>query len=295
MVIITLIASNFIAGVVAHPLISLANRTKQVINGNLDVQFDVSGSEEIDVLNSGMQELIVEVKQLLEKVKQEQELIRHAEMEVLQAQIKPHFLYNTLDAIKQLCELGENKEASSMVLALSRFYRVSLSRGSEIIPIEDELRHIDNYLVILSKRYFGEFSYQYAIDDTVRTGTIVKLTLQPLIENAVYHGLKQKRGGGILTITAQKKGEKIVFLVEDDGVGMEQSQLDAIREDLQSSDHAVTSGFGIKNVHQRLQLNYGDEYGLDIVSKPGEGTTITVTIPFMRKEDRDNVESAFCR
>ncbi|TXK84598.1 sensor histidine kinase [Paenibacillus sp. N3.4] len=227
--------------------------------------------------------MMLRIKNLLMQVKDEQEKKRLAELAVLQSQIKPHFLYNTLFSIKQLCEMGENKDASKMVSALSSFYRISINKGSEIIPISLEIEHIRNYLYIQQMRYGEDFIYEVDIEDDVMPCNIVKLTLQPLVENAIYHGMKQSRGQGLIRIWGHFVNQEVRLYVEDSGNGMSEEELKAINLCLnEEADCDSVLGFGIGNVNKRLKLNYGPSYGLMYENRLGGGIIVTVKIPVYR-------------
>lgn len=269
--------SNLLAQIVTRPLSALTEKVKRVQAGNLDVPFDNNDSNEIGILNEGIYELLGRVRNLLNQVRLEQEQKRLAELETLQAQIKPHFLYNTLDSIRQLCEMGETRDAGAMVGALAKFFRISISGGKEIISLADEVEHIQSYLLILKMRYIDDFDYQIKLDQEVSQCKVIKLTLQPLVENAIYHGIKQKRGKGQLVVNCQRNGAKLILEVCDSGAGMSDSQLEQVRKSLLGAEGG--RGYGLSNVHRRLQLHYGSEYGLEIESKLGEGTRVRVTLP----------------
>ncbi len=277
LILVAVFLSNLLAQIVTRPLSVLTEKVKRVKAGNLDIPFDGHGSNEIGILNEGIHELLGKVRYLLDQVRLEQEQKRLAELETLQAQIKPHFLYNTLDSIRQLCEMGENREAGAMVGALAKFFRISISGGKEIISLEDEVEHIQNYLLILKMRYSDDFDYEIKIDPEVRQCKVIKLTLQPLIENAIYHGIKQKRGKGLLVVNGRRYGPELLLEVWDSGAGMSEPQLEQVREALSGSGRG--RGYGLSNVHRRLQLHYGEEYGLEIESKLGEGTRVRVKLP----------------
>lgn len=271
------VLSNLLAKLVSRPLANLTEKVKQVRAGSLDIPFETGLTNEIGILNEGLHGLLSRVRSLLDQVRWEQEQKRLAELETLQAQIKPHFLYNTLDSIKQLCEMGENREAGAMVAALAKFFRISISSGKEIITIADEIEHIRSYLLILKLRYAEDFDYEINIDPAVMGYTIIKLTLQPLVENAVYHGLKQKRGKGLLQVKGYRSGEQLILEVIDNGAGMPEVTLQQLRQALHNPKTGI--GFGLVNVHRRLALHYGNGSGLTIESEPGEGTRVKVTLP----------------
>lgn len=269
--------SNLLAQIVTRPLSNLTEKVKRVKEGNLDVPFDSKGSNEIDILNEGIHGLLGKVRNLLQQVRQEQEQKRLAELETLQAQIKPHFLYNTLDSIRQLCEMRETRDAGAMVEALAKFFRISISGGKEIISLADEVEHIQSYLLIQKMRYSDTFDYEINVNNELFKFKVLKLTLQPLIENAIYHGIKQKRGKGLLVVNGRHNGAKLILEICDSGAGMSESKLEQVRESLINPE--VGRGYGLKNVHRRLQLHYGPEYGLEIESELGEGTRIRVILP----------------
>lgn len=269
--------SNLLAQIVTRPLSNLTEKVKRVKEGNLDVPFDSKGSNEIDILNEGIHGLLGKVRNLLQQVRQEQEQKRLAELETLQAQIKPHFLYNTLDSIRQLCEMRETRDAGAMVEALAKFFRISISGGKEIISLADEVEHIQSYLLIQKMRYSDTFDYKINVNNELFKFKVLKLTLQPLIENAIYHGIKQKRGKGLLVVNGRHNGAKLILEICDSGAGMSESKLEQVRESLINPE--VGRGYGLKNVHRRLQLHYGPEYGLEIESELGEGTRIRVILP----------------
>lgn len=285
--------SNLLAKIVTTPLAELTIKVRQVKAGNLDVPFEAQFPEEIGVLNGGISELLARVRTLIEQVRLEQEQKRLAELDTLQAQIKPHFLYNTLDSIKQLCELGETREAGAMVAALAKFFRISISNGREVISIAEELEHIRNYLVILKMRYADQFDYDIRVSPETYPCEIIKLTLQPLVENAIYHGIKEKRGPGQIIIDGYIQDDQVILEVRDNGAGMTEETLERVRQ-MRGKDESG-HGLGLANVARRLQLHYGPEYGLEIESTPGIGTCVRVQLPvLLRKEGQANDQGNDC-
>ena len=217
---------------------------------------------------------------LMEEVRQEEISLRKTELKALQAQINPHFLYNTLDAIAWMCEAGRNEDAVEMVNALARLFRISISRGHELIPIEKELQHAQSYLHIQNFRYKNQFRYQFDVDEACLSYYCNKITLQPIIENAIYHGMDRMVDEGMIRISIHQSEDKIIFTVEDNGVGMEPEQIEVIFRRKPDGK----SGIGIKNVNDRLKIWFGDAYGITIESVPDEGTKVTVRMPKVREE-----------
>ena len=288
LIVAALFLSNLLAKIVTTPLAELTAKVKQVKAGNLAVPFNLEVGNEIGVLNEGIGDLLRRVRDLLDQVRTEQEQKRQAELTALQAQIKPHFLYNTLDSIKQLCEMGEDRDAAAMVAALAKFFRISISSGRELISLAEEADHIRSYLLILKMRYADDFDYQIAIPPELAAQTLPKLTLQPLVENAVYHGTKQKRGKGAIRVRGFVERERLILEVADNGAGMAAATLQRVRAALAAGGASAPpgsgSGLGLVNVQRRLQLHFGPAYGLAIQSEPGRGTVVRVSLPWRPEE-----------
>ncbi len=203
------------------------------------------------------------------------------ELKLLQAQINPHFLYNTLDNIVWLAEDGRTEDVEGIVTSLSQFFRTTLAGGKDFISISEEIAHIEAYLQIQQFRYRDILSYEMKIPEDVKKYAIIKLTLQPVVENALYHGIKNKRGGGKIAIYAKDEGDRVVLTVEDNGIGMDQEDLLYLNNIIEgkvkpSSDN---TGFGMANVAERMRLNYGNEYGIKVTSEYEKGTLVNITIP----------------
>ena len=226
---------------------------------------------------SKLQRRQVEQEEMMEQMKIENETKRELEMAILQAQINPHFLYNTLYSIQQLYGMGEHQQASQMVANLSSFFRLSLSKGREIIPIRDEVEHLKNYIAIQQMRY-DQLTYDLCIDDDILDNSIVKLTLQPLVENAIYHGLFGIRRG-VIRILGHWENEDIVFKIIDNGSGMPAERVELLNRAVRTGDWSeLPSVYGIKNVQQRIRLYCGENYGLYFKSEAGKGTRVIVRI-----------------
>ena len=234
----------------------------------------VEGSREIGELSHSFGHMVVQIQQLMEKVREEEITLRKAELRALQAQINPHFLYNTLDAIGWLCEEERTQDAVEMVNALAKLFRISISKGHEMIPVEKELEHARSYLKIEKFRY-KQFTYSFDVDEDCLNYYCNKITLQPIIENAIYHGLDRMVDEGEIRIGVHSRGDNLVFTVEDNGIGMTKEQC---REILEGSTGDKT-GIGIRNVNNRIKIYFGEQYGIQIDSELDEGTTVTIIMP----------------
>lgn len=239
----------------------------------------IRGIREILALSHSFDHMVVRVQQLVEQVRKEEVTLRKAELNALQAQINPHFLYNTLDAIGWLCEGGRNQDAVEMVTALASLFRISISKGHELITIEKELEHAKSYLKIQKFRYKDQFSYSIDVDETCLQFYCNKITLQPIIENAIYHGINRMVDEGIIRIEVKLKEDHVIFCISDNGVGMEKAQCRSIL----NREAGDQTGIGIKNVNDRVKIYFGDQYGIWITSEPDEGTSVTIVIPIVRE------------
>ena len=241
----------------------------------------VGGTREVRELSDSFGHMVVRIQQLMSTVRQEEVNLRKTELKALQAQINPHFLYNTLDSIAWMCERGRNTDAVNMVHALARLFRISISRGNELIPIAKELEHAESYLQIQKYRYKNQFTYTFEVDPACLEYYCNKITLQPIIENAINHGLDLMVDEGQITVQVCQEGEDILFRVRDNGVGMSREQVDAI---LHHSPGDRT-GIGIKNVDDRLKIYFGKEYGLWITSELDVGTCVEIRMPKIGEGD----------
>lgn len=205
--------------------------------------------------------------------------MRKADLRLLQEQINPHFLYNTLDTIVWLIEGNDSDKAVNMVMSLSEFFRLVLSKGKEYITIQEEELHIKSYLEIQQVRYRDILEYEIEIDSELYRYQILKLTLQPLVENSLYHGIKYKRARGRILVTGRLCGDEVHFTVEDNGVGMEEEELHKLQEEIRKPCKDTEKGFGLANVNERIRMNFGAEYGMRIDSTKGKGTRVEIVIP----------------
>ena len=225
------------------------------------------------------------------QVRAEQRQLRKAEFELLQAQINPHFLYNTLDAIVWSAEAGNQKQVIQMVGSLSDFFRTSLNRGREIVTVREDLQHVCSYLEIQKIRYMDILEYEILVPEELNDYKIPKITLQPLVENALYHGIKNKRGGGKITLRGHEEKDFFTIEVEDNGIGMTEERLLAVRKGLSEKAPQESELYGLYNVNERIRLNFGDEYGMKITSEYGKGTMVEVRLPKILTEIVENPTS----
>ena len=241
----------------------------------------VGGTREVQELSASFSHMVGRIQQLMVTVRQEEVNLRKTELKALQAQINPHFLYNTLDSIAWMCERGQNADAVRMVHALARLFRISISKGHELIPIAREIEHAESYLQIQKYRYKNRFTYHFEVDPGCLDYLCNKITLQPIIENAINHGLDLMVEEGHITVQVCPDGQDILFRVRDDGVGMTPEQVAAIL----NKGPSDRTGIGIKNVNDRLKIYFGKQYGLRIDSVPDEGTCVEIRMPKVRQED----------
>jgi two-component system sensor histidine kinase YesM len=223
-----------------------------------------------------------------EQVTREQKELRKAEFELLQAQINPHFLYNTLDAIVWSAEAGNQKQVVKMVGSLSEFFRSSLNKGKELVRVREELSHSRSYLEIQQIRYQDILSYDIDVPEELFEYEIPKITVQPIIENALYHGIKNRRGGGKITVTGKDGENEYYITVADDGMGMEEERLSEVRRELSGNGDGEGKIYGLYNVNERIKLFYGEEYGISIESEYGKGTTVIIKLPKKSTEIVEN-------
>jgi two-component system, sensor histidine kinase YesM len=275
--------SVFVSARISQPIKRLEKSMLKVEKGDLDICIEAKGEDEVKQLSRSFNLMLARIKQLMEQNVQEQESKRKSELRALQAQINPHFLYNTLDSIVWMAENGKTEGVITMVAALAKLFRISINRGEEIITIRNELEHARNYLTIQEIRYQDKFDWEITADPEVLECKTLKLILQPLIENAIYHGIERTVDKGRIRITASIQDQKVLLQVIDDGLGMSPETLKKVL----SSEPKNGGGYGVgvKNVHERIQLYYGKEYGLQILSELDEGTTVNIELPVV--EDRD--------
>ncbi|MBW4085617.1 sensor histidine kinase [Paenibacillus sp. S150] len=272
-----IVLSVLLSWLIASPIRKLERTVKLVGEGDLNTPINVSGAYEVEQLSRRFNLMLQRIRQLMDQIIYEQETKRKGELEVLQSQINPHFLYNTLNSVIRLAERGKTDEVVTMIQSLSKFFRISLSKGKNMITMKEELDHIRHYLVIQSFRFKNKFRYEIKAQDEVLPYQTIKLILQPIVENALYHGIEMLPDEGLITITAELREGLIVIRISDNGLGMGKETLGMILNG--SSKSGSGSGVGVRNVNERIGLVYGREYGLAFESELEEGTTVTVSFP----------------
>lgn len=277
--VLALLAAYSMSSNVVKPFRKLMNAMKKVEDGDLSVKLEGKGYEEAIELTGSFNLMVIKMDALMNNVYQEQKKLRKAEMKALQAQINPHFLYNTLDSILWLNRDEKREEIQIMVEALTRLFRIGLSRGKDIISIRDEIAHVESYLKIQSIRYGDKFDYAVNVDETFMDYQVPKLILQPLVENAIYHGIKLKMGKGHIEIRAVDLGRDYQILVQDTGKGIAREKLQVLNQLLQGSTESGVQVYGIANVNERIKILFGNKYGLKFKSQEGKGTTAILYLP----------------
>lgn len=290
LVLVVIVSFKF-SRTLTNPIFKLKRLMKQAESGDLTVRFNFQHNDEIGELGQSFNHMIARIDQLIQMVYVEQENKRTAEMKSLQEQIKPHFLYNTLDTISWMARDYDAEDIVRLVDALTNMFRIGLSHGKDIITVKEEITHVSNYLYIQKIRYKDKLNYVIHVDESLYAVEVPKLILQPLVENAIYHGVKAKRGGGTITITGVPEGENLVFTVQDDGAGMLQEKVEELNRRM--SERSVLDekkSFGLFYIRERIQLCYGKGYGVHVESTLGEGTRVTITLPLYQKPKKFDEE-----
>lgn len=278
LVIVALLFSRFMARSITLPIQKLRDSMKKVQEGDFSVSDVVVDSKnEIGSLTKSFDVMTHRIHELMEQNVHEQEEKRKSELKALQSQINPHFLYNTLDSIIWMAEGKKNEEVVLMTASLARLLRQSISNEDEVVPIANEVEYARGYLTIQKMRYKDKLEFQIEVDSSILYIPLIKLVLQPIIENAIYHGLKYKESKGLLIVKGFMKDGNAVLQVIDDGVGMDEETLAHIYDKHKVNYHS--NGVGVYNVQKRLKLYYGEDYGITYTSELGKGTTATITIP----------------
>lgn len=279
-----ILISSIIAREITRPIRQLRDSMSMVEEGQFDkANVAVTAKNEIGSLSKSFNVMTERIHTLMEQNVYEQKQKRKSEMKALQAQINPHFLYNTLDSIIWMSEAGQNEEVVLMTSALARLLRQSISNDKEQVTIAEEIEYVRSYLTIQKMRYKDKLEYSIEVSPEINHILIIKFALQPLVENAIYHGLKYKETKGNLNIRGYERGDKAYITIADDGVGMDEEVLEHIFDE--SKKEHKSNGVGVPNVQKRLQLHYGQEYGISYISRKGVGTVATVTVPLNSRAD----------
>ncbi|MBR1627640.1 MAG: sensor histidine kinase [Lachnospiraceae bacterium] len=293
LVVVSILAAlvlNFLVSMwITIPLEKLTDSVKVADDGNLDPDIYVGGNTEVRYLGQTLKDAAGKMRALWEDFKREEAERQKSTFEALQSQINPHFLYNTLDSIVWMIEGEQYRDAVGMVRNLASLFRISLSRGKTIISIEDEIRHARNYMDIQKMRYHDAFTVEFEVDPAILQASTVKLILQPVLENAIEYGVSQMDGEGEIFVRGEIKDGEICLCVSDNGLGMEEEVAERLLTD-RPKKTARGSGVGLLNVHRRLQLYFGEEYGLSIESAPDEGTQVGFHLPFKPLEQKEAKE-----
>lgn len=279
-----LCVATIISHALTKPLKSLVRLMKRVQHGNLDVWQHSKYNDEIGMLGSHFNRMILRVKDLLQEVAITEKRKQKADMRALQNQINPHFIYNTLESIRMLAESNDDPRVAKLTYLLGLQMRYSIVRGEETVTIRQELEHVQNYYQLLQIRFPDKFRLHMDIPEEFLELPVIKLVFQPIVENAVFHGLDQKVGLGTLSITAWSENEAVVFCVEDDGIGMDEATLQSLNNNLQNVIDGERFGIGLRNVNERIRLHYGSSFGLLVESELGVGTRVILRIKGLSDE-----------
>lgn len=271
---------------ITDPIYHLEESIKRLENGQKHIEIEEGGCYEIQHLGHTINSLVSTMRHLMDDIVQQERQKRKSELDVLQSQINPHFLYNTLDSVIWMTESGRYEESIQMVTSLARLFRISLSKGNEFIPLKDELEHARHYMTIQQIRFKNRFVSEIQADEDVQDLYTIKLIVQPLLENAIYHGMSEAEEDGVIRVHAYRKEDELWIDVEDNGMGMRpEVAKQLLTANRTTSKSGKGSGIGVINVHQRIQLSFGKQYGLLIESEPDEGTRVRIRIPALREEE----------
>ncbi|NOU66995.1 HAMP domain-containing protein [Paenibacillus sp. LMG 31461] len=272
------IVSYLLSRSITRPIFQLSRTMRDIRTGHLTVRSSYQSSDEIGYLNDVFNNLMDRIEELVAENVEEQKTKAEIEFKLLQTQVQPHFLYNTLETIISLIKLNMKTEAITAAKYMANFYKISLSKGNDIITLREEMQLSESYLEIQQLRYVEYMEYTMDIDEEIMSCSISKLTLQPIVENAIYHGLKRKMEKGLLRITGRRLGDEVRIEIYDNGVGIEESQIKGLLREV--SDSSERTGFGVRSVHNRIRMLYGDRYGLEVESEVGLYTRVTIRLPF---------------
>lgn len=284
-ILLAIIVAYIMTSSIAKPLNKLKNLMKKVESGDLSVQFESRNRDEIGHVGNGFNNMLKEIRNLIDLVYLEQKSKRETELKILQAQIKPHFLYNTLEAIHWMAIQSGSKDLVKLIEALTHFFRIGLSRGKEFLTVQEEIAHVESYLVVQKFRYEDKLEYTIDCEERLQGYPILKLILQPLVENAIYHGIKERRGTGKIEVCMRREGDLLCLTVTDNGVGIppeRMSQIQAVLDGRLERGEGLY-GYGIYNVNERIKLHYGTQYGITIRNNEPLGVVVTIRYPIKQE------------
>ncbi|WP_261301660.1 sensor histidine kinase [Paenibacillus andongensis] len=282
-VLLAVLSSILLSRSISMPLVKLSKSIKKMGLGDFDVTIPTLGNDEVGVVSRRFNIMTKQISELIDQVYEEQQKKRNYELLALQAQIHPHFLYNTLESVCSLVQMNRNEDAFQMVKALARFYRFVLSKGEKAITIREELQIAENYLMIQKFRYQDKFDFKINVDPQLLNNLIICLSIQPILENCLYHGIRNIRKKGLIAIEGYQEGDKAILYVSDDGVGMNEDEITQIFANEKTS--TGRSSFGIRSVSERIKLFFGQEYGIQIYSTIGHGTRVKIILPVLQKTE----------
>ncbi len=290
LVLVITIAAVLIASGIIKPVRKLYEATQKIARGDFTARAQINTKDEIAELAEGFNTMAGNMQGMIQKIKEDEQKMRRTDLRLLQEQINPHFLYNTLDTIVWLIEGNEADQAVNMVVTLSDFFRQVLNKGKELITIREEEQHIRSYLEIQSMRYHDILEYDIQIDQVLYDYQILKLTLQPVVENALYHGIKYKRAKGYIHVSGEMDRNLIRLTVRDNGAGMEEKELEELRKEIERPCQETEKGFGLANVNERIHMYFGEQYGIVIRSEKDRGTIVEITIPAIKSAPSQDVQ-----
>ena len=277
---------NFrISAYISDPIRRLEQSIKELENGRENVEIEEAGCYEVQRLSHAVRSMVSTMRHLMEDIIEQEGQKRRSELEVLQSQINPHFLYNTLDSVIWMTESGRQDEAIRMVTSLARLFRIALSKGNSMIPLSDELEHARHYMTIQQIRYKNKFETKITAQPDTEGLYTLKLIVQPILENAIYHGMASAEDEGLISVTAYRDGDDLLIDVADNGLGMRPEVAASLLDENRPAVHTSGSGIGVRNVHQRIRLTFGPAYGLTIFSEPDEGTLVRIRLPALSQEE----------
>lgn len=287
LVLITVIIAYFISNKISKPLVNLKKALSEVSSGNLMVRVDVNSRDEIGDVGNSFNNMIIEIRNLIAKVHEEHIMREKARLEALQAQINPHFLFNTLNTIKWAAIMSKANNIAKLIGALGKLLEVTVNGGGEFITVSEETECLKSYILIQRARYNDKFKINYSIEQDTLCYKVPKLILQPLVENSILHGFEGKEGLGIIEVHIEKSNNLLLIYVVDNGVGIPQEKIETLLLKTENNkEKGRFSGIGLKNVDERIKLNYGDDYGVEIKSVVESGTTVKVTLPLIDEGDK---------